>query len=106
MELIIYTFDKAKNKKVIAGKIKNGIFYRKVKESKHLMLKMDAFAQQEDVIQQLINHEVSTLIFESKEKIYTSKLMRWLQSDIKVLDYGHGKQRFMPRRFMEIQHKK
>jgi hypothetical protein len=99
----IFTYDKKKRIRVYTGEVNQGVFTRVVDESKHLMVKMDAFAEQEDVIDQLINLNVHTIILKTDKNIYTSKLARWLQSDIKVLDYGHGKQRFLPRKYMNTE---
>ena len=98
--MIIKTWDKKKQKHVVAGKVEGGAYHRKVIDSKHLMRKFDAYAIQEDVIEQLQDLNIGDIIITSQDNVYFSTSSDWLQPNIRVMDFGHGKQRFLPRRYM------
>jgi len=94
------TFDPKKNKVVKAGELHNDIFLKKV-GVKHFMNIIQGYGIQEDVIQQLVEKGCSKIILETPTGLLESNLSIWLEPNIKVLNYGHGPQRFMPVKYMQ-----
>jgi len=54
-----------------------------------------AYEIQEDVIQKLKEANCTMVRFKTPTDILESDFTDWLQPNIKVIDYGHGKQRFL-----------
>ena len=98
----INTYDPKKQKLVLAGTLVNGVFTKKV-SSKHYMKIVQGYGIQEDVIRQLAEAGCKKIILKTVTGNLESDFSDWLSPSIKVLDYGHGKQRFFPDRLM---HKK
>jgi len=57
---------------------------------------------QEKVIQKLKELGCEEIQIHKQFLSYKSKFSDWLKPEIKVLDYGHGKQRFFPLKDMRI----
>lgn len=108
MKEVIKTLDPRKNKLVKVGvlDLKTGKFVRKVDPLKHKLRKFDAYGIQDDVFGVLTIKGCKTIIFKEPERELSSDYLSWLAPDIKTLDYGSGKQRFMPVNRMEVKNAK
>ena len=89
------TYDPKKKKYVSAGEFDGKRFYS-VKKAKHFHRITQSYAMQEDVIAKLVEGDCQEVFLKTPTGVLVSKFKDWLSPDIKVLDYGHGKQRFMP----------
>ena len=69
------------------------------------MRKFQAYAIQEDIIEQLKKLDCQKVVFKTITGILESNFSDWLLPNIKVLDYGHGKQRFLPIRYCNTNYK-
>jgi len=94
--MILRTFDKKKKCEIVAGEIVDDVFVKKVDPKKHLMKMFNAYGIQEHVIQRLVATKVQDISIVEPSRVLTSKLSDWLSPNIKVMDYGSGKQRFLP----------
>jgi len=101
MKTKILTYDTRKGKQILAGSVDDltHTFIKKV-TSKHFFKKTQSYAIQETVIEQLKELGITTIKIITPASIYMSTLDIWLDPCIKVLDYGHGKQRFLPIKYM------
>lgn len=91
----ILTWDPKKKKTVLSGYFEDGVFHRHV-EARHFMRKFQAYAIQEDVIQKLMELKCRLIILHTHADKLESLFDNWLAPDIRVMDFGWGKQRFMP----------
>jgi hypothetical protein len=96
----ITTYDVKKGKTVLAGELENKVFTKKV-TSKHFMRKFQAYGIQEDVIQQLWEKGCDKIVIQTSTVVWESPMHVWLQPNIKVMDFGHGKQRFLTLSYMK-----
>ena len=99
----LYTYEKAKGKRVFAGvyDARSRVYVRRVTQC-HFMRKIGGYGIQDEIIVKLLKFGChSILVMEEGGNTYRSALQEWLEPDIKVLDYGHGKQRFLPLHRME-----
>lgn len=98
----ILAYDPYKKKKVLVGSFNEnkGTFLKKV-TSKHFFRRSQSYAIQEEVIQQLIELGVTKIIIKSPSSTYTSTLDDWLTPNILVQDFGYGRQRFLPVKYMK-----
>ena len=93
----ILTYDIKKSKLVKAGDYDYTTrTFRKVVSSRHLMKMFEAYAIQENVIEQLKERSCEKIILKTPTRTLESSFLDWLSQDIKVMDFGHGKQRFFP----------
>lgn len=90
----ITTYDPKKRKVVLAGDLEADVFTKKV-SSKHFMKLFQAYGIQEDVIHKLKEQNCKTIRLVTPTQTYEASLNIWLLPHIKVMDYGHGKQRFL-----------
>jgi hypothetical protein len=94
MKLLAY--DPKKRKKVLCGFVKGDTFVRYV-TSAHFHQLTQSYAIQEHIVQKLVEMDVKHVhLHTSVGYVLMSRLSDWLEPDIKVLDYGNGKQRFLP----------
>lgn len=93
----IPTYDPKKKKNVLAGFYdrQEKTFYRYVKPE-HYMKIVGGYGIQEDVVQKLIKLGCSAIKIKAQDGIYFSEIEKWLTPDIRAMDFGHGKQRFLP----------
>lgn len=93
----IFTFDPAKNKQVLVGAydIETKSFLKPVKPY-HFMYKTQSYAIQENVMEALQAKGCLKIIISTATTDWMSDFKDWLAPDIKVLDYGNGKQRHFP----------
>ena len=91
----VTTFDPKKKKKVLAGHIDGDTFTREVKQ-KHYMHICQGYGIQEVVIEKLKELGIKNITIISEVSKLHSKLSEWLEPDIKVMNFNHGKQRFLP----------
>jgi len=98
----IRTYDPKKSKLIMAGEFddKDKSFYKKCKPQ-HFMKIVGGYGIQEDVIQQLKEMDCEKIYLTTNTGKYVNPFKDWLARDIKVLNYGHGKQRFFPLSRME-----
>ena len=89
------TYDVVKKGIVKAGEFRNSVFVKEV-TSRHFMKMLQAYGVQEDVIWKLKELSCVKVRIVTPTSILESDFSEWLKPDIKVADYGHGKQRFMP----------
>lgn len=89
--------------KVIGMMTLNGIFKKNVKRSKHYMRNYDAWAIDEETVQQLKKDKCVTIrINETECKIhYVTPFEVFLKNGF-VKNHRHGEQRFLNRRFWNI----
>jgi len=94
---ILPCWDSKKNKWVDAGifSFQHKEFTKTVKK-KHYMRLVGGYGIQEKIITRLGKMGCETVCIHAPKGHYTSSFKDWLAPDIKVLDYGHGKQRFLP----------
>lgn len=92
----ILTYDPKKKKQILAGHYRDGIFVKRV-TSKHFMQKFQAYGIQEVVYQRLREEGCKLIVFLAGASTLVSKIADW--EKMKVLDFGHGKQRFLPIRY-------
>ena len=95
----ILTYDSVKGRMVVAGELEGAIFTKKVKADHYIRI-LNAYGIQEVVIQQLKEKGCSSIVLKLPSMRLMSSLSDWLAPNIKILDYGHGKQRFLPVRMM------
>ena len=92
----IYTFDKKKNKFVKAGELKDKVFIKKVSQ-RHYFKIIQGYAISEDVIfklQELGCEKI--LIIDKNKNQFETYLDQWLDREIHIAYYGHGRQFLMP----------
>ena len=94
------TYDYKKKKPVKVGDIVGDTFIKKCKPN-HYFRMLDAYGIQEEAIQSLKKSgKINTIRLIIDKKSYDTKLDDWFSPEIKVMDYGHGKQRFFPKRYL------
>ena len=98
---MVKIYDPQKRKNITIGKIVGDDFYKKVDPKKHLMRIMNAYGIQEEAIKILIDNEVKTIIIDEPNRRWTSSIDEWLRPGIKIREYKHGKQRFLPLKYMK-----
>lgn len=91
----ITTYDPKKNKEVFVGTLIGNVFIRKV-SSKHFMRILQAYGIQKDVVEKLNRLDCEYVLFETNRRKLLSAFNQWLGEDSKTLDFGHGKQVFLP----------
>jgi hypothetical protein len=97
VKLEIQTFDSGKKKMVKAGIFDDtDLSYTRKVKLEHYMRILKSYGIQEDVIAELQRRNCKTIIMQTKDEKLYSEFHRWIQPNIKVLDYGNGKQRFYP----------
>jgi len=93
----ILAYDKKKEKLVKVGDYDYGTrIFHKVAKANHLMEMFESYGIQENVIEQLKERGCEKIILKTPTRILESSFSDWLTPDIKVMDFGHGKQRFLP----------
>lgn len=93
---VIEIYDAKKGKWVKVGTLKDGIYERRVNPEKHLMRKIDCYGIQEEAVKILQARGCDRVRLITKTETLESDFAAWLAPDIRVMDYGHGKQRFYP----------
>lgn len=83
---------------IIDGK---GVFWKHIDESKHILKVMDAIGIDKDVLRSL--PEKTEIIILGKEAKYRTWKESYLEKG-KLMDFGYGKQIFLPRYFFEQKH--
>lgn len=94
-------FDEKKRRNVKAGEYnpETKTFIKKVKKT-HFMRMLEAYGIQELVLDRLATKRCENIVIKAPGVTYSSKLWDWERGDIKTLNYGHGRQRFLPIRHM------
>ena len=88
----VLTYDPKKKKKVVAGTLIDGAFWKRVK-AEHFMKVEQGYGIQEDVIQRLKEMKCSTVLIATPTFTYEMSFSDWERAPIK--DYGNGLQRFV-----------
>lgn len=96
----LYSYDTKRKKKVFAGELKGECFHKHVTAS-HLMRSIDGYGISQDVIDQIVLEGGKYVFIHTPEGILESNLSDWQADYIKEIDFGHGKQRFLPCRMMK-----
>jgi len=91
----IYTFDPQKKRIVFAGIFYNRNFFKKV-DQRHFMRMVQGYGIQEDVIERLLKRGCEKVILKTPLCLLVSNFSDWLEEDIDSIDYGSGKQVFLP----------
>ena len=100
--ITIQTFDKKKNRKVVAGVFyEESKIYVKTVKGNHYMVKERGYGIQGDIIEDLINLDCQQIYIYSQNKKHKCLFQDWLKK-CKIKDYGHGNQSFMPVKEMEL----
>lgn len=96
----LLAFDPKKNKRVLCGEIVGDTLIRIVKPE-HFMRMVQGYGIQEVAFQAVMEKGLQNIMLvESKTGLeWKASVKTWL-SQSKVLDYGHGKQRFLSLKFM------
>lgn len=91
------TYDGGKNKQVVAGKYneETKAYIRRVKPE-HFMRINQSYGIQEDVVEQLHKLGCRIIIMHTDEGKLYSYFEEWLKPNIKVQNFGNGRQRFYP----------
>lgn len=92
------TFDPAKGKTVLIGKIDNKILYKNVKP-KHFMRIMDGYGIQYQAFVDLQKKVNKICIIEENGQRWLATWSEWNKNG-RVADYGNGKQMFLSLKFM------
>jgi hypothetical protein len=79
------------------GKIADGIFYKQVKKSKHLLRKWDAWGIDQAILDNLVKEGIQEIaIFELEEHtVYSVSVKDFIEKGI-LADFGYSKQVFLP----------
>jgi len=95
--LKLFTYDPQKKKTVLVGELHEDKSFHKEVKSSHFMRVCQGYGIQENVIEKLVEVGVEKVILHTSDggKL-SSKLSDWLEPDIRVMDFGAGKQRFLP----------
>lgn len=90
-------YDPLKRKEVKAGELENGVFWKKIKSSKHIQKNMgNSVGIQESVIESLKGKCRYVVLEVDGNEWLLSNFNSWLNPNIKTRDWGHGLQRFFP----------
>lgn len=93
----IYTFDTKKKCSVLAGWFTyGGTFFKKVSKAKHFHRLTNSYAIQCDVLVALSGIDCKRIDIYEGKKVYQSLFSQWFAPDIREMDFGHGKQTFLP----------
>lgn len=98
--MILYTYDEGKAKKVMAGKLKDGVYRRNV-EKKHFMIKENGYGIQTDVITRLLSAGCDKVILSYKSSLYISDFRDWLLNGNRN-NHGHGEQIFLDKSYYKV----
>lgn len=91
------TYDPQKKKIVLVGRVYGDMSFHKEVEAKHFMRICQGYGIQEVVVEKLVEIGIKTIILHTSDGgMLCSKLKDWLEPDIRVMDFGAGKQRFLP----------
>lgn len=90
----VRTFDKAKDKKVMAGSVIGNEYHRTVTNA-HYMVKHRGYGIQSSIFSELISKGVQRIVLHTKTGVLSSWLYDWTDKGV-VKDYGHGAQIFLP----------
>jgi hypothetical protein len=84
------------------GELENGILRKQVKESVHLLKKLDAWGIDLEVFEKVVEQNGEIRIFDTEnELLYTVKAkVGWEQG--RQDDYGYGEQVFIPRSLFSV----
>jgi hypothetical protein len=97
----LYTYDKAKQKYVLAGIIVGNRFKKNVSNA-HFMIKHNGYGIQAIVLNEIIKKKVDLIVITtSRGTTHTSRVSEWVKNG-KVADYGNGKQYFLDVKLMQI----
>ncbi len=100
--ITIQTFDKKKNRKVVAGVFyEESKIYVKTVKGNHYMVKERGYGIQFDIIRDLIHLECQQIYIYTQSSIYKCLFQDWLKKST-VKDYGHGKQSFLSVKEMKL----
>lgn len=96
----LLAFDPAKNKRILCGEVIGNALFRWVKPE-HFMRKFQAYGIQEVAFQEIILKGVENIILkeEGTGKNWKADTKTW-NIHGKVMDFGHGKQRFLSMKYM------
>lgn len=97
--MIIHTYDPKKKKQIVAGELCGNYFMKTIGKD-HFMIKERGFGIQEDVLQTLQEVGCERIIVRTKKFIYGTTLEAWIKQPVR--DYGHGKQRFISVKQLEV----
>lgn len=94
----IKVFDEAKQREVVVGELRGFTFYKPFNRQRHYMRMMKGFGLDEGVYQKLREHGVMKIVLKSDTEQLVSDITDW--DCMNVRDFGHGKQRFLPEKYM------
>ena len=94
----VRVFDPKKNHYVYVGDVKDGIFTREIKKE-HFVFKHKGYALQKEALEQLSG--VKEIHLKLGGRVYKSTLDDWKAKGI-TDDLGHGEQRFLGVKHMEL----
>ena len=97
----IYEFDPKKNKKVLLGELIGDTLFRGV-DPKHFMRVVQGYGIQEVAFQTFRGQGVEKIVLKenNSDKRWEADLADWEKIG-RVMDYGHGRQRFLSLKHMK-----
>ena len=97
----LLTYDPAKNRTVLCGELIGDTLFRDV-EAKHFMRVVQGYGIQEVAFQKILEEGIKKIVLKEKhtKKNWEATTDRWIDKG-KVIDYGHGKQRFLSMKYMK-----
>lgn len=96
----LLTYDPKKQKTVVAGYFTEKIFFKEVKNN-HYMKLCKGYGINVDVIDQLKKLDCKLIVVFTPTNILMSMFIDWLKPNIRTLDFGYGKQKFLPDRYFK-----
>jgi hypothetical protein len=87
----IGTFDKAKNKVVMTGEVKNNLYIKKVNRSKHFLRIYGGYAIQKEILDELKDSITDIIIQEDTGVEYRITMENFIKRGFDI-DFSHGKQ--------------
>ena len=99
----LLVFDPAKQKLVLCGYVDGDTFLRDVNSKIHFMNVVGGYGVQELAFAELAKRNMQNVILKEVDTNlnWYSKFSDWTEHG-KVADYGHGKQRFLSKKYMVV----
>lgn len=86
---------------LFAGYVDGKTFYRDVDPAKHLVRKHQGYAISDEVLDQLVDRGVETVVLQEPGRRLVSTVEDW-QNYGKAFEFGHGPQTVLPVTYMSV----
>lgn len=87
--------------RVFAGYLDGKTFYREVDPARHLVRKHNGYAISDEVLDELVDRGVETVVLQEPTRRLVSTLDDW-QEFGKPFNFGHGDQTVLPITYMSV----